>query len=74
MPATIIRHWTEDEERRLLELKEAGKSVRVIAKLFQRTEVAIENRLALLKANGAAYRSPSPREHSCGTDCPRLCT
>ena len=65
MPATIIRHWTEDEERRLLELKEAGKSVRVIAKLLNRTEVAIENRLALLKTRGVEARKGT--RHSAGT-------
>jgi len=51
MSAKTLRHWTDEEDRRLLELKAAGKSVIVIAKILGRTEVAIANRLDVLKAN-----------------------
>jgi hypothetical protein len=54
MPETI-RHWTEEEEKSLLELKRQGKPVFVIAKILKRTEVAISNKLALMKANGVWY-------------------
>jgi hypothetical protein len=47
-----LRHWTEEEQATLLELKRLGKSVAVIAKVLKRTEVAVSNRLAYLKANG----------------------
>ena len=50
-----IRHWTLEEERRLLELKQAGKPVRLIAKLLNRTEVAIANRLDLMKVKGITH-------------------
>jgi hypothetical protein len=55
MTAATLRYWTDDEERRLLELKRAGKSVRLIAKLLNRTEVAIANRLDLMKRKGISY-------------------
>ena len=49
------RHWTDEEEKLLLELKRQGKPVAVIAKILQRTEVAIDDRLALMKENGVRY-------------------
>ena len=42
MPGSTYRYWTEEEERRLLELKEARKSVRVIAKILNRLVRAID--------------------------------
>jgi hypothetical protein len=54
MPETL-RHWTEDEEKLLRELKRQGKPVAVIAKILQRTEVAIDDRFALMKENGVRY-------------------
>jgi hypothetical protein len=54
MPATI-RHWTEEEEKALLELNRQGKPIVLIAKILKRTEVAISNKLALMKANGISY-------------------
>jgi hypothetical protein len=52
MPTSKFHRWTEDEERRLLELRQAGKSNRLIAKILSRTEVAVANRLELLRKKG----------------------
>jgi hypothetical protein len=48
----IVRRWTEEEERTLLELKQLGKPDHVIAKILRRTEAAVANRIAQMKANG----------------------
>jgi hypothetical protein len=50
-----IRHWTEEEEKALLELRRQGKPFVMIAKILKRTEVAISNKLALMKASGISY-------------------
>jgi hypothetical protein len=52
------RHWTDEEEKLLLELKRQEKPVAVIAKVLQRTEVAIGDRLALMKENGGSVLRP----------------
>jgi DNA-binding NarL/FixJ family response regulator len=45
----MIKHWTDEENQRLLELKRAGKKVWVIAKELGRTESAVSARLVVLK-------------------------
>jgi hypothetical protein len=55
VPTSGVRHWTDEEERRPLELREAKTSVMLIAKILKRTEVAVANRIALLKAKGVSY-------------------
>ncbi len=45
---TISRKWTEEEERRLLELKRQGKPVSAIAEELKRTQEAINTRLRVL--------------------------
>jgi|KBSMisStaDraftv2_1062788.scaffolds.fasta_scaffold10278958_1 hypothetical protein len=52
MPQINRRRWTDEDERQLLELKQAGKSTIVVAKILKRTELAIANRLEVLKAKG----------------------
>ncbi len=49
------RRWTEEEERTLLELKQLGKPIVVIAKILKQTEAATSSKLALMKANGVWY-------------------
>jgi hypothetical protein len=41
--------WTAEEDRRLLELKQQGKHVALIAKELGRTETAVSDRLAHLR-------------------------
>lgn len=43
------RKWTEDEDRLLLAMKEAGKLTSLIAKKLGRTEVSVIERTATLK-------------------------
>jgi len=47
----LFRRWTEEEERLLLELKQSGKSVALIAKILKRTEASVSNKLGLIKEN-----------------------
>ena len=49
------RHWTEEDEKTLLELKRQGKPIVLIAKILKRTEAAVSNRLAHMKENGVSY-------------------
>jgi hypothetical protein len=41
--------WTAEEDRRLLELKQEGKHVALIAKELRRTEAAVTDRLVHLR-------------------------
>ncbi len=43
------RTWTGEEDRQLREMVEAKKSVTIMALRLKRTEVAIRNRLSVLK-------------------------
>jgi hypothetical protein len=42
--------WTEEDDRRLLQLRSAGKSTRSIGLALRRSSSAIEGRLGVLKA------------------------
>jgi hypothetical protein len=42
--------WTEEDDRRLLQLRSAGKSVLSIGLALKRSSSAIEGRLGVLKA------------------------
>ena len=42
-------NWTPDEDKRLLELKAAGRHVAVISKALKRTEGSVTARLVILK-------------------------
>ena len=44
------RFWTEEEERRLLEMEAAGKSTGSMSKTFERSMEAVLSRLRLLRA------------------------
>jgi hypothetical protein len=46
---TKPKTWTAEDDRRLLELREQGKLVSVIAKEMGRTEMAVSGRLGWLK-------------------------
>ena len=41
--------WTEDEQRRLLQLRAAGKSIVEIAELLKRTQASVSIRISLLR-------------------------
>ena len=43
------KRWTEDEERRLLELRAAGKSAIAVGRELKRTEAAVVQRTGMLK-------------------------
>jgi hypothetical protein len=43
------RPWTPDEIRLLMEMIEAGKSVRLISLRLKRTETAVRDRMSILK-------------------------
>jgi hypothetical protein len=49
--------WTADEDRQLLEMKAAGKSVFAIAEVFKRTVSAVEQRLYFLKVRERKART-----------------
>jgi hypothetical protein len=57
-PRRNIR-WTEEEDRQLLEMKAAGKPNSVIAKAFERTATAVEQRVYTLR-----LREPKSDERS----------
>lgn len=44
------RNWTEEEERRLLELHDAGRSHRSIAAALKRSKAAVHARISKLRA------------------------
>jgi hypothetical protein len=69
------RRWTHEDDRRLLELKAAGKHTNMIGKELRRSEPAVIQRTAILK------RRVAPQPHSCVPDQPlhefgheRFCT
>jgi DNA-binding NarL/FixJ family response regulator len=43
------RKWSEEEDRRLLELRTAGKTLIQIAKELNRTESSVATRIVVLK-------------------------
>jgi hypothetical protein len=43
------RKRTEEEDRRLLELRTAGKHIYAIAKVRNRTEMSVESRIAVAR-------------------------
>ena len=43
------QRWTQEDDRRLLEMRTAGKSPAVIAKELKRTEAAVVGRVSVLK-------------------------
>jgi hypothetical protein len=46
------RRWTDDDDRRLLEMRAAGKTLKKIAKDLKRTEAAVASRAVFLKGRG----------------------
>ncbi|MBR1193812.1 hypothetical protein JQ634_30790 [Bradyrhizobium sp. AUGA SZCCT0240] len=46
--------WSEDEDRRLLELRDAGRTSVSIANALKRTVGAVDNRLWLLRSRERA--------------------
>jgi hypothetical protein len=44
------RRWTEEEERKMLALRSAGKNQRVMARQLDRTEMAVNARMAVVAA------------------------
>jgi len=44
--------WTEEEQRRLLQLRAAGKSIVEIAELLKRTQTSVSIRISLLRRRG----------------------
>jgi uncharacterized protein (DUF2252 family) len=50
MTANRNRPWTEDDDRRLLELKAAGRSAVSISAALKRSAGAIEGRASLIRA------------------------
>ena len=44
------RRWTEEDERKMLALRSAGKNQRVMARQLGRTEMAINGRMAVIAA------------------------
>jgi hypothetical protein len=53
MPQRSNIKWTSEDDRRLLELKGAGKSDRIIALALRRSPKSIGTRLGILKARSA---------------------
>ena len=49
--------WSEEDDRRLLELRAAGKSVLSIGLMLSRSSSAIEGRLGALKAKARGIKS-----------------
>ena len=52
--------WTPEEDRKLLELKAAGKSAVVIAAALHRTEASVVSRLGVLKSRFAKSGQVGP--------------
>ena len=60
------RQWTDEDDRRLIELRAGGQSTPQIAKALKRTEVAVGSRISILKNRGAFdpdryYQNDKPR-------------
>ena len=51
---TRYAKWTAEEERRLLELRAAGRSAGEIAKLLSRTSASVSSRLTRLTRTSVA--------------------
>jgi hypothetical protein len=49
--------WTEEDDRRLIELRSAGKSILSIGLALRRSSSAIEGRLGVLKSKGRDKKS-----------------
>lgn len=49
--------WSQEDDRRLLELRAAGKSVLSIGLMLRRSSSAIEGRLGVLKAKERGIKS-----------------
>jgi len=63
--------WTEEDDRRLLQLRSAGKSALSIGLALRRSSSAIEGRLGVLKARAAreiASEQLTPSEHEAAVE------
>ena len=52
--------WTEEEQRRLLQLRAAGKSIVEIAELLKRTQASVSIRISLLRRHGLQRAAEGP--------------
>ena len=52
--------WTEEEQRRLLQLRAAGKSIVEIAELLKRTQASVSIRISLLRRHGLQRVAEGP--------------
>ena len=62
--------WTEEDDRRLLQLRSAGKSALSIGLALRRSSSAIEGRLGVLKARAREIASEqlTPIEHEAAVE------
>jgi hypothetical protein len=62
--------WTEEDDRRLLQLRSAGKSALSIGLALRRSSSAIEGRLGVLKARAREIASEQlkPSEHEAAVE------
>ena len=56
MVARQNRHWTEEDESRLLEMKAAGRSAVSIAAALKRSAGAIHGRMGVIRARESAAK------------------
>jgi hypothetical protein len=63
--------WTEEDDRRLLQLRSAGKSTLSIGLALRRSSSAIEGRLGVLKAKARDKKSEelAPVNNGAAVDC-----
>ena len=62
MPLKQNRPWTEEEDRRLLQLKAAGRSAISIAVALKRSTGGVEGRLSVMRAKRKAAEDSSVDE------------
>jgi hypothetical protein len=51
MAGSRYKSWTEEEDRRLLELHDSGRSAFSIAMALKRTKSGVQSRLSFLRAD-----------------------
>jgi hypothetical protein len=54
--------WTNEDDRRLMEMRAAGRSIRSLAAALKRSAGAIAGRISILRSRGGAEAKASPAE------------
>jgi hypothetical protein len=60
VPAQQNKPWTEEDDRRLTEMRAAGRSIASVSAALRRSAGAVSGRIAVLRSRAKAAANASP--------------